>query len=109
MYNIYNASVSPGSVQQIMLQTDSPYIVSGRPPLKTRITCCEECVFIGSLPSTGHGAEYIENIRYCCEVFSACCVATSAARTTKTPLLYCWPCVLFQRVCLATGIRGTIA
>jgi hypothetical protein len=55
----------------------------GLAPWKTRVTCYQECVFTAPLPSTGHSADNIENIRYFCEVFSARCVATSAARTTE--------------------------
>jgi hypothetical protein len=43
------------------LQTDCRYTASGRTPLKIRVTCYQECEFIGSLPSTGHGIDHTEN------------------------------------------------
>jgi hypothetical protein len=48
-------------------------------------------MFIGSLPSNGHDADYIKkHIRYFCEVFSERCVATSTAGITENtaPLLF---------------------
>jgi hypothetical protein len=65
------------------LQTDCRYMASGRTPWKKRVTCYQGCVFTAPLPSTGHDADHIKHIRYCCEVFSARCVAMSAARTTE--------------------------
>jgi hypothetical protein len=57
-------------------------MASDRNPWKTRVTCYQEYVFIGSLPSNGHGMGHIENIRYFWQVFSGRCVATRTALLT---------------------------
>jgi hypothetical protein len=66
-------------------------------------------MFIGSLPSTGHGAGHMQNIRYCCEVFIARCVATSKARTTENTAPVLLAACLFDGVYLATGFPSSIA
>jgi hypothetical protein len=82
---------------------------SGRTPWETRFTCYEEYVFMSPLPSTGSGADHIENTCYCCEVFSARCVATSAEWSTENTAPLSLAACLFERVYLATGFPGSIA
>jgi hypothetical protein len=67
-----------------MLQIDSRYKASGRIHGKHESRVNKKKVFIGSLPSTGHGADNIGN-------------------TTALLLTAC----LFERVYLATGFPGS--
>jgi hypothetical protein len=65
-------------------------------------------VFTVPLPSTGHDADHLENIRYYCEVFSARCVVTSAARTAEKTAPILLAACLLERVYLATGFAGSM-
>jgi hypothetical protein len=52
------------------------FIASERTSRETCVTC-QECVFIGQLPSAGHGADHVENTSntfsiFACAYFGRC-------------------------------------